>query len=66
MAMALVNGYEKSNSDEPCTKPAQVQAIIGEAYSTVSMAVAKSIGPFSIPLVRNGLFAINFIRTTFK
>uniref|UniRef100_A0AAY5EWW9 G-protein coupled receptors family 3 profile domain-containing protein n=1 Tax=Electrophorus electricus TaxID=8005 RepID=A0AAY5EWW9_ELEEL len=51
MAMALVNGNEKSVSNEFCTKPAQVQAIIGETYSSVSMAVAKSIGPFSIPLI---------------
>ncbi|XP_058244133.1 extracellular calcium-sensing receptor-like [Hemibagrus wyckioides] len=49
IAMALVNGYD--NSSEPCTKPAQVQAIIGEAYSSVSMAIAKSIGPFSIPQI---------------
>uniref|UniRef100_A0A4W4F0M8 G-protein coupled receptors family 3 profile domain-containing protein n=1 Tax=Electrophorus electricus TaxID=8005 RepID=A0A4W4F0M8_ELEEL len=51
VAMALVNGNEKSVSNEFCTKPAQVQAIIGETYSSVSMAVAKSIGPFSIPLI---------------
>ncbi|KAF7698810.1 hypothetical protein HF521_003552 [Silurus meridionalis] len=51
MAMALVNGNENSISGEPCTKPAEVQAIIGEAYSSVSMAIAKTIGPFSIPLI---------------
>ncbi|XP_076853600.1 extracellular calcium-sensing receptor-like [Brachyhypopomus gauderio] len=51
VAMALVNGNDESVSDEPCTKPTQVQAIIGETYSSVSMAVAKSIGPFSIPLI---------------
>ncbi|XP_076853598.1 extracellular calcium-sensing receptor-like [Brachyhypopomus gauderio] len=51
VAMALVNGNDKSVSDEPCTKPAQVQAIIGETYSSVSMAVAMSIGPFNIPLI---------------
>ncbi|XP_027017744.1 extracellular calcium-sensing receptor-like [Tachysurus fulvidraco] len=51
MAMALVNGYDNSISSEPCTKPAQVQAIIGEAYSSVSMAIAMSIGPFSIPQI---------------
>ncbi|XP_046720684.1 extracellular calcium-sensing receptor-like [Silurus meridionalis] len=50
MAMALMNEHGKA-SDEPCTKPAQVQAIIGEAFSSVSMAIAKSIGPFSIPLI---------------
>ncbi|XP_060780418.1 extracellular calcium-sensing receptor-like [Neoarius graeffei] len=50
IAMALMNGNITA-SDEPCTKPAQVQAIIGEAFSSVSMAIAKSIGPFSIPLI---------------
>ncbi|XP_035381009.1 extracellular calcium-sensing receptor-like [Electrophorus electricus] len=51
VAMALVNGNEKLVSSEVCTKPAQVQAIIGETYSSASMAVAKCIGPFSIPLI---------------
>ncbi|XP_076851101.1 extracellular calcium-sensing receptor-like [Brachyhypopomus gauderio] len=51
MAMALMNGNENSALEEPCTKPAQVQAIIGDTYSSVSMAVAMSIGPFSIPLI---------------
>uniref|UniRef100_A0A3B4E0W1 G-protein coupled receptors family 3 profile domain-containing protein n=1 Tax=Pygocentrus nattereri TaxID=42514 RepID=A0A3B4E0W1_PYGNA len=51
MALALINGIENSILDEPCTKPAQVQAIIGETYSSVSMAIAQSIGPFSIPLI---------------
>lgn len=53
IAMTLLNGNEISGSDEMCTKPAQVQAIIGETYSSVSMAIAKSIGPFSMPLVRD-------------
>ncbi|XP_062861028.1 extracellular calcium-sensing receptor-like [Trichomycterus rosablanca] len=51
VAMTLLNGNEISGSDEMCTKPAQVQAIIGETYSSVSMAIAKSIGPFSMPLI---------------
>ncbi|KAL7879153.1 hypothetical protein AOLI_G00101270, partial [Acnodon oligacanthus] len=50
MAMALVNENENAVLDEPCTKPAQVQAIVGETYSSVSMAIASSIGPFSIPV----------------
>ncbi|XP_058242927.1 extracellular calcium-sensing receptor-like [Hemibagrus wyckioides] len=50
-AMTLVNGNENSVSDQICTKPAQVQAIIGETYSSVSMAISKSIGPFSMPLI---------------
>ncbi|XP_076853602.1 extracellular calcium-sensing receptor-like [Brachyhypopomus gauderio] len=51
MAMALMNGNENSALEEPCAKPAQVQAIIGESYSSVSMAVTTTIGPFSIPLI---------------
>ncbi|XP_060778997.1 extracellular calcium-sensing receptor-like [Neoarius graeffei] len=51
VAMAFVNGNKNSTLDQICTKPAQVQAIIGETYSSVSMAIAKSIGPFSIPLI---------------
>ncbi|XP_017564470.1 extracellular calcium-sensing receptor-like [Pygocentrus nattereri] len=51
MAMALINGNEDSILNEPCTKPAQVQGIIGETYSSVSMAIAMSIGPFSIPVI---------------
>ncbi|KAK3548054.1 hypothetical protein QTP70_004287 [Hemibagrus guttatus] len=52
VAMALINGNENLEVlDEQCTNPAQVQAIIGETYSSVSMAIAKSIGPFSIPLI---------------
>ncbi|XP_062861027.1 extracellular calcium-sensing receptor-like [Trichomycterus rosablanca] len=51
VSMTLMNGNENSSSDESCTKPAQVQAIIGETYSSVSMGIAKSIGPFSMPLI---------------
>ncbi|XP_026852633.2 extracellular calcium-sensing receptor-like [Electrophorus electricus] len=51
MAMALMNGNDNTVLDEPCTKPAQVQAIIGDTYSSVSKAVATSIGSFSIPLI---------------
>ncbi|XP_076853599.1 extracellular calcium-sensing receptor-like [Brachyhypopomus gauderio] len=54
VAMALVNGNDKSVSDDSCTKPTQVQAIIGETFSSVSMPVAMSIGPFSIPLISHG------------
>uniref|UniRef100_A0A4W4GM78 G-protein coupled receptors family 3 profile domain-containing protein n=1 Tax=Electrophorus electricus TaxID=8005 RepID=A0A4W4GM78_ELEEL len=40
VAMALVNGNEKTVSDEVCTKPGQVQAIIGETFSSVSMPIS--------------------------
>lgn len=52
MAMTLINGNENTVVDQVCTKPAQVQAIIGEAYSSVSTAIANSIGPFNMPIVR--------------
>uniref|UniRef100_A0AAR2JSQ3 G-protein coupled receptors family 3 profile domain-containing protein n=1 Tax=Pygocentrus nattereri TaxID=42514 RepID=A0AAR2JSQ3_PYGNA len=51
MAMALLNGNDNSTLDEPCTKPTQVQAIIGETHSSISTAIAKSVGPFKIPLI---------------
>uniref|UniRef100_A0A3B4E2L7 G-protein coupled receptors family 3 profile domain-containing protein n=1 Tax=Pygocentrus nattereri TaxID=42514 RepID=A0A3B4E2L7_PYGNA len=51
MAMALINGNENSNLNEQCTKPAQVQAIIGETHSPVSMAIANSVGSFSFPVM---------------
>lgn len=60
MAMALVNGNEKFISNDSCTKPAQVQAIIGETYSSVSMAVANSIGPFSVPIVSISVYVANY------
>ncbi|XP_028275069.1 extracellular calcium-sensing receptor-like [Parambassis ranga] len=53
VALALANGNEKASapSVEPCTKPAQVQAIIGETSSSPSMAIATVIGPFRIPMI---------------
>ncbi|XP_072550732.1 extracellular calcium-sensing receptor-like [Salminus brasiliensis] len=51
VAMTLVNGNENSDLNEPCTKPTQVQAMIGETYSSVSMAISNSIGPFSVPII---------------
>ncbi|KAG9273396.1 extracellular calcium-sensing receptor-like [Astyanax mexicanus] len=49
--MALVNGNENLDLNEPCTKPTEVQAMIGETYSAVSMAIANSIGPLSVPII---------------
>ncbi|KAM3615654.1 uncharacterized protein V6R79_005681 [Siganus canaliculatus] len=53
VALALANGNEESSasSDATCTKPAQVQAIIGETSSSPCMAIATVIGPFHIPLI---------------
>ncbi|XP_060929091.1 extracellular calcium-sensing receptor-like [Limanda limanda] len=52
-ALALANGNDvvSAPSATPCTKPAQVQAIMGETSSSPSMAIATVIGPFHIPLI---------------
>ncbi|XP_027136724.1 uncharacterized protein LOC113746176 isoform X2 [Larimichthys crocea] len=53
VALALANGNEdvSAPSEEPCTRPAQVLAIIGGTFSSPCMAVSTVIGPFYIPLV---------------
>uniref|UniRef100_A0A3B3WI29 G-protein coupled receptors family 3 profile domain-containing protein n=1 Tax=Poecilia mexicana TaxID=48701 RepID=A0A3B3WI29_9TELE len=45
------NVNTSSNSDTLCTKPVQVQAIVGETSSSPSTAIGTLIGPFHIPLV---------------
>uniref|UniRef100_A0A671PP91 G-protein coupled receptors family 3 profile domain-containing protein n=1 Tax=Sinocyclocheilus anshuiensis TaxID=1608454 RepID=A0A671PP91_9TELE len=50
-AMALANGYEKMSVEGPCTKHAEVQAIIGDTTSSACMAISKGIGPFKLPLI---------------
>ncbi|KAM6933474.1 extracellular calcium-sensing receptor-like [Xenentodon cancila] len=50
VALALINGNNMVASDtKACTKPAQVQAILGETSSSPSSAIATVIGPFHIP-----------------
>ncbi|XP_041796740.1 extracellular calcium-sensing receptor-like [Chelmon rostratus] len=53
VALALANGNEvvSSPSEAPCTRPAQVQAILGVTSSSPCMAIATVIGPFHIPLI---------------
>ncbi|XP_049431933.1 extracellular calcium-sensing receptor-like [Epinephelus fuscoguttatus] len=53
VALALANGNEELSapSEAICSRPAQVQAIIGETSSSPWMAIATVIGPFSIPLI---------------
>ncbi|KAM4566684.1 extracellular calcium-sensing receptor-like [Odontesthes bonariensis] len=53
VALALTNGIDNvsSTSEAPCTRPAQVQAIMGETSSSPSTAIATVIGPFHIPLI---------------
>lgn len=51
-ALSLVNGDEnESITVKACTGPGHVQAIMGEASSSPSMAIATVIGPLHIPLV---------------
>ncbi|CAF97368.1 unnamed protein product, partial [Tetraodon nigroviridis] len=52
VALALANSEERTfNLLEKCSKPAKVQAILGETSSSPCMAIATVIGPFYIPLV---------------
>ncbi|XP_074496726.1 extracellular calcium-sensing receptor-like [Sebastes fasciatus] len=53
VALALANGNEVASapSEAPCTRLAQVQAIMGETSSSPCMAIATVIGPFHIPMI---------------
>ncbi|XP_029027217.1 extracellular calcium-sensing receptor-like [Betta splendens] len=52
-ALALTNGNEAVSlpTEIPCTKAAQVPAIMGETSSTPCIAIATVVGPFHIPLI---------------
>uniref|UniRef100_W5M4I5 Receptor ligand binding region domain-containing protein n=1 Tax=Lepisosteus oculatus TaxID=7918 RepID=W5M4I5_LEPOC len=49
--MALMNGNEETLSDTSCSRPAAVQAIIGESGSSPTIAVLAAVGPFHIPVI---------------
>lgn len=51
VTMALANGHENTSSAGPCTKQAYVQTILGDTTSSACMAMAKTIGPFKLPMV---------------
>nr|XP_046246130.1 extracellular calcium-sensing receptor-like [Scatophagus argus] len=53
VALASVNSNEMvfAPSEEPCTRPAEVQALLGVTSSSPCMAIATVIGPFHIPLI---------------
>ncbi|XP_030600133.1 extracellular calcium-sensing receptor-like [Archocentrus centrarchus] len=53
VTLALANGNEIVSvpSKAPCTRPAYVQAIMGEISSSPTMAIASVIGPFYVPVV---------------
>nr|XP_006637600.1 PREDICTED: extracellular calcium-sensing receptor-like [Lepisosteus oculatus] len=59
-AMALMNGNEETLSDTSCSRPAAVQAIIGESASSPTIAISSAVGPFQIPVVIEYLKNINF------
>ncbi|XP_072895163.1 extracellular calcium-sensing receptor-like [Hemitrygon akajei] len=50
-ALALINGDEKSVQYPQCRGSSNVPAIVGCAMSTNSIATARTIGSFGIPLV---------------
>ncbi|KAK6296397.1 hypothetical protein J4Q44_G00325390 [Coregonus suidteri] len=52
VALALANGNRDTASEEPgCSRSAQVQAIMGEDSSSLSVATATILGPFHIPMI---------------
>nr|XP_020444437.1 LOW QUALITY PROTEIN: extracellular calcium-sensing receptor-like [Monopterus albus] len=53
VSLALANSNEvmSASTETPCTRPAQVQAIMGETSSSPSMAIAAVIGSFHIPQI---------------
>ncbi|XP_025754170.1 extracellular calcium-sensing receptor-like [Oreochromis niloticus] len=51
LALATDNTVVAALSKTPCTRPSQVQAIIGETSSSPCMAIATVLGPFYIPMI---------------
>uniref|UniRef100_A0A671U6T9 G-protein coupled receptors family 3 profile domain-containing protein n=1 Tax=Sparus aurata TaxID=8175 RepID=A0A671U6T9_SPAAU len=53
VALASATGNEMvfAPSDVPCTRPVNVQALLGVTSSSPCMAISTIIGPFHIPLV---------------
>ncbi|XP_078266029.1 extracellular calcium-sensing receptor-like [Rhinoraja longicauda] len=51
VALALLNGQQETYVDQACDGALNVSGIVGGAGSSVSIAVARTIGPFKIPLV---------------
>uniref|UniRef100_A0A4W3GBQ0 Receptor ligand binding region domain-containing protein n=1 Tax=Callorhinchus milii TaxID=7868 RepID=A0A4W3GBQ0_CALMI len=52
-ALDLVNGQEQEDGGPTCEESPNVPALVGATGSSESMAVAKTIGPFRIPVVKN-------------
>ncbi|XP_042195106.1 extracellular calcium-sensing receptor-like [Callorhinchus milii] len=51
VALSLVNGQGATEDDHNCEGPPNVPALVGGDGSSDSIAVARSIGPFRIPMV---------------
>ncbi|XP_072895152.1 vomeronasal type-2 receptor 1-like [Hemitrygon akajei] len=51
VTLALLNGQEKTYASPVCDGPLDISGIVGGAGSSVSIAVARTTGPFRIPLV---------------
>ncbi len=54
-ALALVSGLKEEISDDSCTKTETVQAILGHSGSRPTIAFAKVVGRFQIPVVSEKL-----------
>uniref|UniRef100_A0A3B3XGE7 G-protein coupled receptors family 3 profile domain-containing protein n=1 Tax=Poecilia mexicana TaxID=48701 RepID=A0A3B3XGE7_9TELE len=52
VALSLLNSNDiEALPAEACTRPAQVQVIMGETSSSPTAAIATAIGPFHIPMI---------------
>ncbi|XP_059842564.1 extracellular calcium-sensing receptor-like [Hypanus sabinus] len=51
ISLAFVNGQEETYVDEICAASLSVPGIVGGGGSSVSIAMARTIGPFKIPMV---------------
>uniref|UniRef100_A0A4W5K453 Receptor ligand binding region domain-containing protein n=1 Tax=Hucho hucho TaxID=62062 RepID=A0A4W5K453_9TELE len=54
-ALAMVTGQEASVVGTECGTTPEVPVIIGDARSSASIVVAQTLGPFDLPMVRQGL-----------
>uniref|UniRef100_A0A3P8RRU7 G-protein coupled receptors family 3 profile domain-containing protein n=1 Tax=Amphiprion percula TaxID=161767 RepID=A0A3P8RRU7_AMPPE len=50
-ALALMSGLKEEFSDENCTKPETVQAILGHSGSRPTIAFARVVGRFQTPVI---------------
>nr|XP_015216157.1 PREDICTED: extracellular calcium-sensing receptor-like [Lepisosteus oculatus] len=52
VSLELMNGHEEGLlSNQSCTKPSTVHAIIGQSSSTLAIGIAATVGPFRIPVI---------------